>query len=154
MLDFLMDQTRFPALIKQLYSVVDELESMFGRHFTPDGHMVGSIGECLAAYYYGLDLTPPSTKGCDATKGGKNIEIKATQAKSVAFRCEPEHLIVLKLEKNGSFEEIYNGLGARVWATVSHKPLPSNGQYRVSLTRLRTLNAAVEEHERIERVEI
>lgn len=34
-----MDMVRFPKLMAQLYSVVCELEEMFGRHFTPDGHM-------------------------------------------------------------------------------------------------------------------
>jgi hypothetical protein len=28
-----------------------------GGHFTPDGHMVGSIGEAIAAYHYGIDLS-------------------------------------------------------------------------------------------------
>jgi hypothetical protein len=40
-----------PKLIKELYGIVDSLEALFpGRHFTPDGHLVGSIGEVLAAY--------------------------------------------------------------------------------------------------------
>jgi hypothetical protein len=67
-----------------------------GRPFTPDGHMVGSLGECLVADAYNLDLMPPSNKGFDAkTKGGKNVEIKATQSKSVEFRSCPEHTIII-----------------------------------------------------------
>jgi hypothetical protein len=39
-----------PALVSRLYEIVDELEEIFpGRHFTPDGHLVGSLGESLAA---------------------------------------------------------------------------------------------------------
>ena len=35
---------------------VAELEAEFpGRHFTLDGHLVGSIGEVMAAYYYGSE---------------------------------------------------------------------------------------------------
>src|SRR3989344_120089 len=135
-----MDETRFPQIIRRLYEIVDELEKMFpGRHFTPDGHMIGSIGEALAAYYYGLDLLTASTKGRDATCGNKVVEIKATQGNIVGFRCAPQHLLVLKLDRNGTFTEIYNGNGARVWATISGKPLPSNGQYQVSLTTLKKL---------------
>jgi hypothetical protein len=39
-------------LIRQLYSVVAALEEeeFEGRKFTPDGHLVGSIGEVVAAY--------------------------------------------------------------------------------------------------------
>ena len=41
-----MNKTRFPEIIRELYRLIDELEQMFpGRHFTPDGHLVGSIGE-------------------------------------------------------------------------------------------------------------
>jgi hypothetical protein len=147
-----MDKSRFPELMSQLYSVVAGLESMFGRHFTPDGHMVGSLGEALAAFHYGLELTPPSTPGCDAVKDGKRIEIKATQGSRVAFRCEPEYVLVLRLEKDGSFEEIYNGLGKRVWAQVAHKPRPSNGQYQISLSTLRKLSSGVQQNERIARI--
>lgn len=147
-----MDRSRFPELMSQLYSVVAELESMFGRHFTPDGHMVGSLGEALAEFHYGLKLTPPSTPGCDAFKDGKRIEIKATQGNRVAFRSEPDYVLVLRLEKDGSFEEIYNGLGKRVWAQVAHKPRPSNGQYQISLSALRKLSSEVQQNERIERV--
>lgn len=122
-----------------------------GRHFTPDGHMVGSIGEALAAYYYGLELLPASTAGCDATKDGRRIEIKATQGARVAFRCAPEYLIVLKVDKTGGFREIYNGKGARVWDLVKDKRMPSNGQHQVSLLQLQRLNFLVEPGERIER---
>lgn len=34
-----------PDIIRQIYAIVSDLENMFGRHFTPDGQMVGSIGE-------------------------------------------------------------------------------------------------------------
>jgi len=147
-----MDPVRFPILIKSLYGIVSELEEMFGRPFTPDGHMVGSIGEALVAHHYGLILTPPSTPGCDAkTSDGRSVEIKATQGNKVAFRCKPEHLIVLRINRDGTFEEIYNGRGDRAWGLVSHKGMPSNGQLQISLAALRKLNQQVAEGERIPR---
>lgn len=82
-----------------------------GRHFTPDGHTVGSIGEALAAYHYGLELLPASSKGRDAALGSIAVEIKATQGNVVALRHEPERLLVLKLGKQGGWAEIYNGPG-------------------------------------------
>ena len=127
---------------------------MFGRHFTPDGHMVGSLGEALAAYHYGLELQKPSFAGCDALKDGRKVEIKATQGTRVAFRCEPDHLLVLRLNKDGTFEEVYNGNGARVWLLVAHKPKPSNGQYQVSLATLRRLSIDVPASERLPRIVI
>ncbi len=121
-----------------------------GRHFTPDGHMVGSIGECLVADAYGLELMTASNKGYDAvTADGVCVEIKATQSKSVAFRSNPQHAIVIKIMSDGTFEEIYNGPGRLVWALFEGRSLPSNGQYQVSLNRLKTLNELVTDKEKI-----
>ena len=154
MVNIEMDHEKFQRLIKQLYSTVNELESMFpGRHFTPDGHMVGSIGECLVADAYGLALETASNKGFDAkSSDGSQVEIKATQAKSVAFRSEPEHTIIIKILPNGTFEEAYNGPGTLVWQQFSGKKLPSNGQYQISLNKLKELNATVSENVRLPRV--
>ena len=126
-----MDHNKFQHLIKDLYSIVGDLESMFpGRHFTPDGHMVGSIGECLVADAYNLKLETASNKGFDAiSKCGKQVEIKATQSKSVAFRSEPEHTIIIKILPNGEFENVYNGPGNIVWKQFEGKAMPSNGQF-------------------------
>ena len=147
----MIDHQKLQNLIQQLYATVSELESMFpGRHFTPDGHMVGSIGECLVADAYGLELMKASNKGYDAlSSSGKQIEIKATQSKSVAFRSEPEHAIVIKILPTGTFEEIYNGPGSLVWQQFNGRPLPSNGQYQISLSRLKVLNRQVCESHRV-----
>ncbi len=56
-----MDEKRFPEIIREIYRLVQELEAMFpGRRFTPDGHMVGSIGGAIASYCYGIKLFSPS----------------------------------------------------------------------------------------------
>ena len=139
----MIDHEKFMTLIKKLYSTVSELEGMFpGRHFTPDGHMVGSIGECLVADAYRLDLMTASNKGYDAiANNGKQVEIKATQSKSVAFRSEPEHAIIIKILPNGTFKEYYNGPGYLIWGQFKDKKLPSNGQYQISLNKLKLLNS-------------
>lgn len=150
----MIDHKRFQRLVQQLYSTVEELEEMFPRrHFTPDGHMVGSIGECLVADAYGLELMNASNKGYDAlSPSGLQVEIKATQAKSVAFRSQPEHTIAIKILPNGTFEEIFNGPGNLVWQQFDGKPLPSNGQYQISLNKLKELNKQVDKSQRILRV--
>ena len=147
-----MDNRRFQRVVRDLYALVRELESMFDRPFTPDGHLVGSLGECLVADAYNLELMPPSNPGFDAlAPDGKQVEIKATQSKSVAFRSPPEHCIAILIRKDGSFEEIYNGPGSYVWNLVKHKPLPSNGQYQISLSVLSKLQSSVGQNERIAR---
>ncbi|WP_088743367.1 hypothetical protein [Cobetia sp. QF-1] len=146
-----MDKNKLKSLVGDLYNIVNELEEMFpGRHFTPDGHMVGSLGECLVANAYDLELLTASNKGYDAiAKCGTKIEIKATQAKSVAFCSEPEHAIVINILPDGSFEEIYNGLGSLVWQQFSEKKLPSNGQFQISIRKLKYLNFQVDSNDRV-----
>lgn len=149
----MINHDKFQSLVKQLYATVHELEAMFpGRHFTPDGHMVGSLGECLVADAYGLELKTASNKGYDAlSHSGLEIEIKATQANSVAFRSQPQHTIVIRILPDGSFEEVYNGPGALVWSQFDGKQLPSNGQFQISLTKLRELNQSVAQQDRLPR---
>ena len=144
---------RVENLTRKLYGIVDELEEIFpGRHFTPDGHLVGSLGECLVAQAYGLELLTASNKGFDAISlCGKRVEIKATQSKSVAFRSEAEHVIAIKILPNGTFEEVYNGPGKKVWEQFCGKKLPSNGQYQISLTRLKALQENIQDNAQIKR---
>lgn len=48
---------RAPELLGHLYGIVNRLEALFPeRKFTPDGHLVGSIGEALAAHVCLIDL--------------------------------------------------------------------------------------------------
>jgi hypothetical protein len=66
---------------------------------------------------------------------------------------EPQHLLVLRLNRDGSFVEEYNGPGALPWKLVAHKPRPKNGQYQLSLAALRKLMKNVGPHERLQRRE-
>lgn len=141
--------TKVPGIVCELYSLVAKLESLFpDRRFTPDGHLIGSIGEVIAAFRYNLKLLPHSAKGHDAlAPSGMLVEIKATQGKSVALRDEPHHLIVLHLSKMGDASEIYNGPGSPVW--VSAGGLQRNGQRSISITKLRKLMIQVPQKLRI-----
>ncbi len=148
-----LDEKRFPELIRELYRTAAELEAMFpGRPFTPDGLMVGSLAECFAEYYYGLTLFACSNPGHDAHMEDCKVEIKATQGKSVSLRSGPDRLLVFRLLRDGSFEEVYNGPGGPVWALVESKPRPSNGQYQIRLTRLRKLMEGIPPEQRLKRV--
>lgn len=130
---------QIPDLIKELYSVVNKLEDNFpGRHFTLDGHLVGSIGEVIASYYYNLELLPASVATHDAQSiDGKMVQIKATQGDTVGLRSEPQHLLVIKILKDGNMEEIFNGPGKIAWDTSGK--MQKNGQRPISVNKLRHL---------------
>lgn len=143
-----------PALIERLYQVVAELEGHFpGRPFTPDGHLVGSIGEVLGAYKYGLTLLPCSTAGHDAVcSTGTLVQIKATQGERIGMRSPCEHLIVLRLLRNGIAEEVFNGPGRLAWAAAGR--MQRNGQRSIGLAALRKLMQAVAPDKRLPEVDV
>lgn len=86
------------AQVQKLIEIVKELEEDFpGRHFTLDGHLVGSIGEIMAAYYYGIELYKASEKEYDGEVDGKRVQIKISQQNDIAISHEPDYLIVMYL---------------------------------------------------------
>ena len=137
------------SLLDALYAATDRLEVLFpGRKFTLDGHLVGSIGEVIAAYRYDLLLHTASRAGHDAVaQDGRQVEIKATQGTNVALRSLPQHLLVLHLAKDGSSTEVFNGPGSIVWAACG--AMQKNGQRPISLFRLRALMKQVTEEQRL-----
>ncbi len=138
-----------PILISDLLKTTGRLNTLFaGRPFTPDGHLVGSIGEVVAEYVYDLELEPCSNPGYDArTKDRlKTVEVKLTgeRGSSFNFRWRPEPgvrtadvLICLKLDASG-FTEIYNG--DFPLALFADKKPQSNGQVSLALNRLKQSN--------------
>ena len=140
-----------PSAVQRLYAIVGELEQAFpGRRFTPDGHLVGSLGEVLAAHAYDLELLPASAPVHDArAKDGRSVQVKATQTRRIAISSEPEHLLVLGLSPDGSFTEEFNGPGKLVWEAAGK--VQKNGQRPVSLAKLRKLMDGVPSSERLPR---
>ena len=137
--------------ILNLYAIVSELERMFpGRHFTPDGHLVGSLGEVIAAYHYGITLYKPSKEKHDGYVGKKEVQIKITQRKSIVLSDKPgapDYLIVLSLDKDGNVFEVYNGPGKKPWKASTEPDSHNNRHLRIS--KLLELDLRVPVNERI-----
>lgn len=143
------------SIINELYVLTARLEKMYpGRHFTPDGHLVGSIGEVFAAELYGISLF---TAGCETHDGeapdGRLVQIKTTQRRSVGIYEEPDYLLVFSIDGEGHLTEVYNGPGKPVWELFADKKRPKTGQYQVSLSRLRVLSEGVLPEDRIPTLE-
>jgi hypothetical protein len=144
-----MDHRAITQLIPELYALVERLERAApGRSFTPDGHLLGSIGEVIAASRYGLELAAASTKGADSYSSDRRpVEIKCTGGGGgIAIRGEaPEspdlHLLVLSIAKDGTALTIYNGPAVPVWEEAG--PMQSNGQRPISLSALKRIQATI-----------
>ena len=139
--------------IRELYGITAELEEKYpGRRFTPDGHLVGSIGEAYAAEKYGLSLLKACSEKHDArSEDGRLIQIKITQTDRVSIYSEPDYLIVMKMDRDGYIKEVYNGKGAAPWNNAGK--LQKNGQRSIGLRKLVSLNDDVPPEDRIRRSE-
>ena len=138
-----------PVLISDLIKTTGRLNTLFaGRPFTPDGHLVGSIGEVVAEYIYNLDLEPCSNPGFDARTRDRlmTVEIKLTGERGSSFNFRwngqpgsqtADLLVCLKLDASG-FTEIYNG--EFPLALLAGRKPQSNGQISLALSTLKQRN--------------
>lgn len=132
-----------PAPVARIYDAVAELEMAYpGRKFTPDGHLVGSIGEVIAAQALGLTLHPSSYPSHDAFDERGDVQIKMTgqRGKSIALYSTCVRLVVLKIVSPHEAEIIYDGPGEPAWMAAGTRG--KNGQRVISLSRLRALAVA------------
>jgi len=129
-------------LVRSIFEACAELSRRSGRSVSPDGHLVGSLGEIYAAQEFGLRLETASNAGFDAVDSqGQRVEIKTTTRTSIALSASgmlAERLVVVQLNtETGAAQIIYDGDATVAWDRAG-KP-GKNGQRRVSLSRLLAL---------------
>lgn len=141
-----MDDTILEG-VRRIFDECRRLSALTGRPFSPDGHLVGSLGELFAAETLDLRLMQPSNHGFDAVdEQGRKVEIKATTRGSIALTArEPEaqRLVVVTFSETGEGSVAYDGPAAPVWDAAG--PPQRNGQRQISLTTLRRLAAGSQE---------
>jgi hypothetical protein len=84
--DVLHDRTR-PAALSSRQDIRSRRRvrgTIAGRKFTPDGHIVGTLGEVIAAEALALTLHPASHPSHDASDAAGDVQIKVTGGDSVA----------------------------------------------------------------------
>jgi len=127
-----------PEPVARIYQATAELEALYpGRKFTPDGHLVGSIGEAVAAQALGLALYPMSRPGHDAYDANGDVQIKMTAGTSVAMYATCDRLVVLRVVSPEEAEIVYDGPGQPAWEKAGK--MGKNGQRVVNLSRLRAI---------------
>ena len=135
-------KVKLPKPVADIYRAVKELEAEFpGRKFTPDGHLVGSIGEAIAAKALNLTLYPASRPGHDARdENGRDVQIKMTAGNSVSLYATCDRLVVLKVNPEQLEAEIvYDGPGEPAWAAAGK--MQKNGQRVIGLKKLLSLRS-------------
>jgi hypothetical protein len=130
-----------PEPVAAIYRAVEELEKKYPqRKFTPDGHLVGSIGEVIAAEALGLKLYAMSKPGHDAYDDNGDVQIKMTAGRSVSMYSECSRLVVLRVVSAIEAEIVYDGAGLPAWNAAGK--MAKNGQRTISISKLKSIAEA------------
>ena len=134
-----------------IFEGINQLRSAFkGREFTIDGRLVGDIGEVIASLDYDIELDEVSQPDHDGTTAdGRRVQIKATFQDQLTFKTVPAMYLGLKLNQNGTYEEIYNGPGERIRDRYKHRKGIGRVLLRFPNKQLKKLSEDIPEHERV-----
>jgi len=146
-----MSEQGLRAAIKKMFLVREELHAAFPKKpFTPDGRMIGDIGEAIAEICYKIIIDDKLRKDWDGTREGGNykyleVQIKATQ-KDGTYLKKPPHdggLLVFKIFPDKKWKCYYNGSILRVWNYLNLQNPDNTGAKIISLDRLERLDKTI-----------
>ncbi|HXP79172.1 MAG TPA: hypothetical protein VN976_04650 [Verrucomicrobiae bacterium] len=139
--------------ITRLLRIVDDLQKAHpSKKFTLDGRLVGDIGEILVEEYYDVSLFEDMRSHHDGeSKDGRKVQIKATMKENLTFPGDhiPDYYLGIKINKNGSFVEVFNGPGAVAAKAVEGRKRPKTNLHSISIKTLAVLSRGVNAEERI-----
>ncbi|CAI8711791.1 DUF6998 domain-containing protein [Pseudomonas sp. IT-P291] len=146
-------QVKLKAALDTLFKAVAMLRDAFpGKPFTPDGRLVGDIGEVVAQLHYQLTLNEGLTKHHDAiSDDGRMVQIKTTFSKHLTFPTKhvPDYYLGIKMLADGTYEEIYNGPGRLIYQELASRNPKDNPLHGSLMPMLRRLNQTVLDVDRI-----
>lgn len=120
-----MEATEFKKKIAEIYEIANELGREFNiTNCTPDGHLLGAIGQIAAKIAFGLSFgSGMEEHNCTWSdeKRTLDIQVRCTGRGSIAIRKEPEYLIALGISETGKIRLLYNGPGEYVWERIKHQ---------------------------------
>ncbi len=103
------------------------------------GNLLGDFGELVAIDHYGLKKAPPGSDGYDAiTPDGKKVQIKTNYAASqIGFRGVSELMLVVGVNNDGSWEELYFGLFEKVKAQARFSA--RDNKHMIAISKLKQI---------------
>ncbi len=134
-----------------IFAGIEKLRETFPhRAFTIDGRLVGDIGEIIAEIDYDLVLDDVQRPGHDAvTRDGREVQIKATFKDTLTFKTVPDLYLGFRLYRDGSYEEVYNGPGARIHERFSTRSGIGEKLLSFPVAELQLLNRLVAASDRV-----
>jgi hypothetical protein len=145
------EKNKIAEALGLIFDGISRLKGAFPKkEFTIDGRLVGDIGEVIAAIEYNIELFDVLRKGHDGqTSDGRLVQIKATFKDSLTFGSVPEYYLGLKLYRDGTHEEVYNGPGMLIYEKYKHRSGIEKDLLSFRNTDLRKLSASVPGNGRI-----
>lgn len=145
-----MNKKEFTLAVKDVFDACRRLSVLSGgvRPFTPDGRMVGDIGELIAKSFHKVKLDKIGRWNWDGIYDSKNVQIKTTsmtQNPSTYLKKPKEGfgnglLMVFQIDpQTGQYRLIYNGSIQRVWDALKNNKPNKTGEKTIPLKRLAIL---------------
>lgn len=105
------------------------------------GNLLGDYGEFVCVAHYGLDKAPPGSNGYDAIMpDGRTVQIKTCYASGqIGFRGEADMLLVIQVDSDGAWEEVYFGPFAPVLDQSRYSA--RDNKQSITLTKLKAINS-------------
>jgi hypothetical protein len=149
-----MKPEEFKKRIAEIYRISREIGAAYQiDRCTPDGHLVGAIGQIAAKIAFGLEFGSEMEEHNCTWSDGKNrldIQVRCSGRGSIALRKEPVHLIAIEVAENGRFTLLFNGPGHYAWSRIMHQ---KNPQKYISRNVLLEIQQLVADNERLLLVE-
>jgi len=144
-------KNKIAEALKLIFEGINRLKGTFPKkEFTIDGRLVGDIGEVIAALEYDVELFDVLHRGHDGkTSDGRLVQVKATFKDSLTFRTVPDYYLGLKLYRDGTHEEVYNGPGRLIFEKYKHRRGIGKDLLSFPNNDLRELSARVPENDRV-----
>lgn len=137
--------------ILELQKIVEELNARFPhKKFTLDGRLVGDLGEIVAEKIYDVNLFLNVKKYYDGlTSDNKQVQIKVTFKDHLTFKHCPDYYLGLQFNKDGSFEEVFNGKGEMIQERYKNRKNIGKELLNFPISELKVLSKKVKEEDRI-----
>ena len=147
------EQATIDKALDNIFKGIYDLQKAFPQKaFTIDGRLVGDLGEVIATLHYNIKLHTGQKADHDGkSSDGRNVQIKATFKDSLTFKTIPDYYLGLKLSRDGTHEEIYNGPGRIIYEHYKHRK--GIGEILLSFpnAELKKLSALVSHTDRIQK---
>ena len=127
-------------IMATLFSAQNALRSLAPEYkWAGMGNLLGDYGEYICIQEYGLIKAPAGASGYDAiTQSGQTVQIKTNHAAAmVGYRGEADLFLVVHIDDDGGFNEIYYGDFATVQKNSNYSK--RDNKHTITINKLKQL---------------